>query len=125
VQWLIENHLAIEMAPAANVAVFFYERLRTAPDRSWEQIRIALDLERAPDATILAKPSQQTSPNRLGVQSPSASSFTWRETMSRDQISEIQAVLDESEFNLYSMNDCQPQGPIANPVAATISESRR
>jgi hypothetical protein len=125
VQWLIENQLAIEMAPAANVAVFFYERLRTASDSSWEQIRVALDLERAPDATVLAKPSQQTSPNKLAVQSPGTSSFTWRETMSQDQISEIQAVLDESEFDLYSMNDCQPQGLVADPVVTSTSESRR
>lgn len=124
-QWLIENQLAIEMAPAANVAVFFYERLRTASDRSWEQLRVALDLERAPDATVLAKPSQQTSPNRLAAQSPGASSVTWQETMSRDQISEIQAVLDESEFDLYSMNDCQPHGSVANPVIAATSESQR
>lgn len=120
VQWVIENQIAIDMAPSANVGVFYYERLKAAPESTWEQVRLALDLEKAPRADALAKPSQQTSPYRLTVKNPRTSDPKWFESLSREQMSEIQEVLDEAEFGYYSMNELQPREPAVSPVTATL-----
>jgi hypothetical protein len=109
VRWVIENQWVIEQAPANAVSVVFYERLKSSPDREWQRICRALDLPNAPTAAVLARPSQQSSPDRTTATVRASNEPRWLRALSREQVALIQGVLDQSHFDLYSMNDPEPR----------------
>jgi hypothetical protein len=108
-QWLIENQWAIETAPENGVTVVFYERLRSLRDSEWERMRRALNLGCIPDAAILARPSQQTAPQGSAVDASATGRARWQRVLTQEQMSQIQRILDQAHFGLYSMNDAEPR----------------
>lgn len=108
-RWVIENQWVIEQAPANGVTVAFYERLRSSPEQEWQRICRALDLQNAPAAAILARPSQQSSPDGSAATAGASNEPRWLRALSRKQIALIQGVLDQSHFDLYAMSDPEPR----------------
>jgi len=108
-QWLIENQWAIETAPANGVTVVFYERLKSLRNSEWEQIQRALGLRRIPDAAILARPSQQTAPQGSGIDFSAKERPRWQRVLTQEQMGQIQGILDQAHFDLYSMSDTEPR----------------
>lgn len=109
VRWLIENQPIIETAPAGGVTIVHYERLRSSADLAWEQIRKLFELQRTPDAAILARPSQQSFERKAAVDAHDARQPRWQRELTSEQMSQIQNVLDKSSFELYSVNDPNPR----------------
>lgn len=108
-RWVIENQWVIESAPANGATVVFYERLRSSPDRAWDQVLGALDLQNAPDAATLARPSQQSAPAGSGSTGTATGQALWQRILTSDQKDQIQGVLDAANFDLYSMSAAEPR----------------
>lgn len=106
--WIIENQWAIEQAAVNGVTVVFYERLKASPTREWKRVAHALELPRVPGAAVLERRSQQSSGNPpAGVERPS-NEPRWLRGLSPEQVAQIQGVLDEAHFDLYTMTDQEP-----------------
>lgn len=106
--WIIENQWAIEQAALNGVTVVFYERLKASPAREWQRVARALDLPSVPGAAVLERPSQQSSGNPpAGVERPSDEP-RWLRGLSPEHVLQIQGVLDEVQFDLYTMTDNEP-----------------
>jgi len=113
VRWVVENQVALEQAASNRIAVAFYEDLRTFPDREWKAICAALDLQNAPAAQLVSRPSQQSSGASSAAHDDSIEP-RWMKALSREQCELIQQILDEAQFSLYSMRDAAPQrAPVA------------
>jgi hypothetical protein len=110
--WIIENQLVIEQASSNGVTVVFYEQLRSAPDREWQRVCRALDLPNVPAESVLARPSQQSSPDQTALSENSAVDPGWLRRLSPAQIRQVQGVLDEACFDLYAMNETGPREDI-------------
>jgi len=121
-RWVIENQWVTECAAANGVTVVYYEHLRSAPSREWERIRRSLGLPMTPPATILARPSQQSSPMLSDVATETTRRPRWLQVLMPAQVRQIQDVLDEVRVDFYTMNDPEPMTPAA-PKAAQSSES--
>ena len=110
--WIIENQWAIEQAAVNGVTVVFYERLKASPACEWKRVARALELPSVPDAAVLERPSQQSSGNPPpGVERPSDEP-RWLRSLSPEQVAQIQGVLDEAHFDLYTMTDTEPHDAI-------------
>jgi hypothetical protein len=117
-RWLIENQSIIESAAANGVTVVFYERLRSSPDLAWEQIRNAFDLPHTPDAAILARPSQQSAPHGSEIDASVTGQPRWQRVLTNEQMGQIQRVLDQAQFDLYSMSDAEPRNVASRTALA-------
>jgi len=105
--WVIENQWPIEYARKAGVAVTFYEHLR-ASHHEWQRIVGAMDLDRAPSADLLAKPSQQASEGTAHVTSDGHVP-SWKRRLTAEQLESIQRILDETGFGVYDTGDAMPR----------------
>jgi len=117
-KWLIENQWAIESAASNGVTVVYYERLRSMQVSEWERIQSALDLERVPGATELARPSQQTAMHGSDFEKSPNAWPRWRRVLTNEQTDEIQRVLDQAGFEIYSMDRLDPRDIADNPRLA-------
>ena len=124
-RWLIENQWVIEHAPANGVTVVSYERLRSSPEITWEQIRVALDLRLAPDSSILAKPSQQSAREKSDAFGGAMGQPRWQRVLTSDQKGQIQRVLDQASCDLYSMSDAEPRNDANRFAVARPAEVAR
>jgi hypothetical protein len=115
VKWVIENQLAVETASAYGITVVSYEGLKSLRAAEWEKIRGALQLPVMPDPGSLARPSQQTAPRSSDIDS-SGGGPRWQRVLTPAQKSQVQRVLDESHFDLYSMTEA---GQCDSVVAAS------
>jgi len=106
--WVIENQWNLETASRNGVTVVFYERLKAMHEPEWQKLRIALDLPRLPDASRLARPSQQTAPQNSDTASATAERPRWLLALSGDEKGRVQGVLDQVNFRQYSMSDPSP-----------------
>jgi len=109
VKWLIENQWAIETAPANGVTVVFYERLKSQPDSEWKKIQGAFALPDMPDAATLARPSQQSAPQGSDFGSNASELPRWQRVLTSEQTGQVQRILDQTSFDLYSMNSTEPR----------------
>ena len=108
-RWVIENQWVIEQAKANGVTIVFYERLTASPESEWPRICRALDLDIVPAAEIFSRPSQQSAPKRSAVKSNPDGTPRWQRVLSHDQLAEIQGILNDVEFELYSMGEPEPR----------------
>ncbi len=108
-RWVIENQWVIEAASTNSVSVVSYERLKTSPRDEWVRIQRALDLPELPAPTLLARPSQQSSPNQANERGGEVDNPRWLRVLTRQQLSTIQGVLDEAQCELYTMSDPNPR----------------
>ncbi len=111
VKWLVENQWAIETAPANGVTVVCHERLKSKPDTEWKKIQTAFDLPNMPDAEILARPSQQSAPQDSDFGSGTGGLPRWQRVLTSEQTGQVQRILDQMSFDLYSMNNAMPRDP--------------
>jgi hypothetical protein len=109
VKWLIENQWAIETAPANGVTVVFYERLKSQPNIEWEKIQRTFALPNLPDAAMLARPSQQSAPQGSDIGSSADGLPKWQRVLTDDQTGQIQRILDQASFDIYSVNGAEPR----------------
>jgi hypothetical protein len=123
-QWLIENQWAIETAPANGVTVVFFERLKSLRDSEWEQIQRAFDLPCMPDAAMLARPSQQTASQGSEIDASATGRPRWQRVLTYEQMSQVQRILDQAHFDLYSMADTEPrEGSLDAALAGTAGRA--
>ena len=109
VLWVIENQYAIEHAERDGVTLAFYECLKSRPTPEWQRMCRALGLANVPPSDVIAKPSQQSSPAFLGPEAVAADAPRWIRSLSAEQKKQIQDVLDQVEFGLYTMSDPEPR----------------
>ena len=103
--WVIENQWAIEQAPASGITVVHYEELKASHSDGWARICRALELQKVPSSSLIARPSQQSS-NRSAVEAgPVEQEARWQKGLSHAQMAQIQGVLDEAGFAGYRITD--------------------
>lgn len=109
-RWVIENQLPVERAAEDGVTIVFYERLKFAPQWEWPRICRALDLVNVPGEAELARPSQQSAyKDSLAAGASDSRQPGWMKRLAGEQRKQIQGVLDEVGFTLYSMDDPDPR----------------
>lgn len=108
-RWVIENQWVIEQAAANGVTIVCYERLMSSPDEEWQRICRALQLPSAPAPAVLARPSQQSAPNRSAATVEASEEPRWLRVLSREQVESIQGILDQARFDLYAMSGPEPR----------------
>ena len=106
--WVIENQYAIEHAARDKVTVVHYECLTSRPTLEWQHICRALSLANVPPPKVIAKPSQQSSPAFSTSEAAAAAAPRWMRSLSPEQLGQIQEVLDEVAFGLYTMSEPEP-----------------
>jgi Sulfotransferase family len=121
-RWVVENQWVIEQAAGNGVTVVYYERLRAQPESEWERIREALSLPFRPTASMLARPSQQSSRRRSAATLPSTSDPRWMRALSREQKDRIQGVLDSVGFSLYTVDSSDPRQGAAEVASRPPTE---
>jgi hypothetical protein len=121
--WVIENQLAIEQAGATGVTVIHYECLRAHPEREWQTVCGVLALPSVPDASLRATPSQQSSGGWSVKDEPSRSEPLWWRALTPAQRGEIQAILDQAQFDLYSMTNPEPRKLTSSSKSAPLELS--
>jgi hypothetical protein len=110
-RWVIENQWAVEEAASTGVTVVYYEQLLQSPDREWQRIQVALGLDKAPSREVIQRPSQQSA----SLKSAAGASIDepwWMRALSRDQLGQIQGVLDRASVGFYGMSDPRPRSPV-------------
>jgi len=107
--WVIENQYAIEHAARDGVTVTFYECLTSKPEHEWQRICRALNLSNIPSPEVIARPSQQSSQAFSASEAVGEHRPRWMQSLSPQQRDQIQKVLDEVEFGLYTMSDPEPK----------------
>jgi hypothetical protein len=108
VRWLVENQTAMEDAPRNGVAVVHYEHLASRSRSVWEHACSALNLGNLPSSTILARPSQQSSPQGSAVRSDAIAKPKWQHALSSEQTDQIQGMLECADFKTYQIHDPEP-----------------
>jgi len=107
-RWVIENQWVVEGAAANGVTVVYYEHLKSSPDREWQRIRVALELEKAPPLEVIVRPSQQSAPKKSAA-GGIGDEPRWLRALSRDYLGRIQGVLDNAGVELYTMSEPEPR----------------
>lgn len=116
VNWVIENQWAIERAAINHVTVVFYEQLKASPACEWQRICRALDLPHVPQASVIARPSQQSSSRHIVAAAPMTEEPSWRRGLTVENVALIQRVLDEAGFDSYSMSTRGPLHVADKPI---------
>jgi hypothetical protein len=105
--WVIENQAPVAKASVEGYTVAYYEDLRARPSLAWPCICAALGLSVIPSEEMVEMPSQQ-SYGKNSSRVLSSAEPRWRRAFSADQLSEIQAILDTTECDLYNVSDESP-----------------
>lgn len=121
-RWLIENQWVIETAPSIGVTIAFYEHLAALREDAWQQVRVGLGLVKLPSEDSLLRPSQQSDTRDLKDLSGQSIYSRWQNRMTGDQKSRIQAVLDEAQFDVYSLQDAEPRATGSRERSTTALE---
>lgn len=119
-RWVIENQWPVERAVDDDVTVVHYERLKSSPETEWLRACRALALDQVPSEAARARPSQQSAVEGSAASHSSLGPPGWMRRLTRQQIDEVQGVLDAVGFTLYSMDDPTPRdapAPAAAPLA--------
>lgn len=107
VNWVIENQLLTERAAQGGYAVFHYEHLVNQPELAWPAVCRALGLNKVPTPDLLGKSSQQTY-RQITSHSGAEQTSHWRRALTADQLTQIQGVLEATEFGLYRVGEDEP-----------------
>jgi hypothetical protein len=105
--WVIENQVPVARAANDGCTVIYYEHLREQPSVTWPSLCKALGLASVPGEELVQAPSQQ-SYEKNAKNGLLASKPRWQTALAADQLSEIQAVLDATECQLYSVSRSTP-----------------
>jgi hypothetical protein len=105
--WVIENQWPYENSKDGNYSVTLYEELLENPGEEWTKLCASLGLENRPTEDLVARPSQQSSEIRSGSE-PGYRSASWQRNLNVSQLDEIQGILDDTNFHLYSVEEVYP-----------------
>lgn len=108
-RWVIENQVALEEAATGKTFVSLYERLKQSPESEWMAICEAMDLTHIPTQQAISRPSQQSAAVSSSAGDEAVESPRWMTALSAEQLDQIQSVLDEVGFDLYTMKNAFPQ----------------
>ena len=122
---MIENQFAVERAAADGVTVVHYERLKSSPDDEWPRLCRALNLANVPSEDARAKPSQQSATSQPVGPASGSGPPGWMRRLTSEQTRQIQGVLDEVGFKLYSMHDPAPRSGGGDPGSAHLAGKDR
>lgn len=109
VLWLIENQWNLEQASVLPMTIVHYEHLPSYANSTWVHVCRALSVPNIPDARILGRPSQQSAPRDSVAALGAAEQARWSSSLSSEQRARIQAILDASKFDIYSMDTLLPR----------------
>lgn len=104
--WVIENQWPLENQVNGNYFVMHYEDFLNRPSESWEKLCSKMNLKCVPSQELTQKPSQQSYRERPDG-SVDAAIPHWKRSLSANQLSDIQGILDKTNFHVYSVeNPC-------------------
>jgi hypothetical protein len=107
--WIIENQWVIEQADHSKVTVVYYERLKASPASEWQRMCRTLDVLNVPSASLIERPSQQSSGDGVAGTDPQNNEQSrWQRSLTSEQSALIQAVLDETGFSGYHVSRTEP-----------------
>jgi hypothetical protein len=106
--WVIENQWPVERSETDGYAVVYYEDLATVPADAWPALCAALELESIPGPNLQQRPSQQATIDDRVEPKISTAETSWQRNLSRDDLDEIQDILDRTECRLYRVDDPRP-----------------
>jgi hypothetical protein len=107
VMWCVENVHAYSTACQMGIPMTFYEELLLDREKEFSKMCSLLGLK-APDATTLCRPSQQSSRDMKAQPTPIRSIERWKTTLNAVQQEKIHAVLEAFGVDFYAMNDPLP-----------------
>lgn len=107
--WVIENQWPVENSEWGGYFVSFYEDFLGESTDEWSKLCRAMRLPNVPTMSQIHKPSQQAS---FGKKLPSAVDklAVWQRNLTRQQLDEIQGILDKTNCRLYSVDKISPLG---------------
>ena len=105
--WVIENQWPYENSKKGSYSVTLYEELLKNTGEEWTKLCASLGLKILPSEDLVARPSQQSSQMRSGSV-PGYQSAFWQRDLKAPQLKEIQGILDDTNFHLYSVEEVYP-----------------
>ena len=105
--WCIENQLPLEQAEEENITVVYYEQLMEDPERQWQRIVDAYDLQFNPwFYDVVKKPSQQARLRQRDEAAPATKN--WRDRLGPRNMTEMERVLDLLGVDVYRADEMMP-----------------
>jgi len=105
--WCIENVLPIYNLQKKNKYVFFYEDIINNPEKEFGLMVKILGLERTPDSSLVARPSQQASQEMMSGSMKDKKLQRWMKNFNKEGLAEINTIL--SFFNVTVYNAFEPE----------------
>jgi hypothetical protein len=115
--WTIENQWPMEQSGQDEYAVMHYEELVSKPSVAWRRLCDWLHLTRVPELADLHRPSQKASTQaefQVAWEEP-----RWRARLTKEQLEEIQTILDKTACTVYNIKDAAPAIKSLDPHVAT------
>jgi len=106
--WCIENVEPLREARELGCTIAYYEALAGADEQAWAPIFEGLGLDVRPDSSLLRRPSEQASPERVRAGFGEAVQPKWRSWLSAEQVADIGRVLEGFGFHDYSVDAAAP-----------------
>jgi len=106
--WCIENVIPLQKAQSIGHSTLFYEHLIDDPKFYVPKAVNALGLNTVPDQKILLKPSEQTASFMRNGSFGKSQLTRWQKFLNKEQMSDIQQILDRFEFTLYNVEQFMP-----------------
>ncbi|MEM9057237.1 MAG: sulfotransferase [Pseudomonadota bacterium] len=106
--WCVENQLPLEAGSGASYSVVHYESLVEDPERQWPRMVEWLGLDTVPPASLVKRPSQQTSMASLDAALDQTRRPGWMERLPAIDSEQVQGVLSAFGVNAYRMDEPLP-----------------
>jgi len=106
--WCIENASTLKEARRLGCCIAYYEQLTNDGIEEWRRIFHELNLDAEPKVSSIRMPSEQAGPERQGSYFDNDKYARWQSLLSKDELTEIQHVLDRFQVNCYHTDDPLP-----------------
>ena len=106
--WCIENILPIYNKQKRKYYAFYYEDILMNPEREFDRMVRILGLERKPDISIIASPSQQASSEMRSCSFSENQLTRWMKSFTRKELCEIDIVLKFFKVTTYNAFEPMP-----------------
>jgi len=106
--WCIENILPVYNQQKKKRYVFFYEDIVKNPEKEFGRMVKVLGLERKPDSAIIVRPSLQASMEMKNEAFGDKLLTRWMKKMSKQQLGEIDNILNFFNVKIYNAYDPMP-----------------
>ena len=107
--WCIQNAFSIQESIDSGRPITYYERLITESENEWARITHALRLSNIPESAVISAPSQQSSNiSARDLEDNTIRVSRWTQGLSKQDLANMQRVLDEFGVSVYSAHDVIP-----------------